>query len=401
MDFTLALAIPQIPTGDLANLLFFSAIRDFLLADDGLITRWSTGLAERLSVLIGMVALPLLTTWVLLHGYRILSGRSRDAMMALVIDGARAGLIIFVATATSLGNPWLAARVNELDQTISELVTGGHDMDKQISDSLAFMQLALSSIDFLPTGDDASLASAKERSLWFAGLGTAGPAVIGGTLLLLLQIVMRFLTAMAPLAVMCLLFEPTRQIFHRWVQYCVGSLFRLAVTAVMTSIALKMVCAVASAFWVSKLLNAAVRKLSGGVIDLQMTEGVSSMALQQGGLGLILGLLIITVPMMAAEFFMGTLGHFNHYSMFGGVSGGINMPGPMGQPPGTYQLPAQAGQTRTGPAYEGGAQPQIVRTTAHHPDRIAAASRDVIRATPSSGEYRADPRRPDSPTERS
>lgn len=404
MDITLAFALPSIPAGDLANLLFFSAIRDFLLADDGLITRWSTGLAERLSVLIGMIALPLLTTWVLLHGYRIISGRSRDSLMAFVVDGARAGLIVFVATAASLGNPWLASRITELDQTISVLVTGGNDMDKQISDSLAFMQLALSSIDVLPTGGDPAVASAKERSLWFAGLGTAGPAVIGGTLLLLLQIVMRFLTAMAPLAVMCLLFEQTRQIFQRWLQYCVGALFRLAITAVMTSIALKMVCAVAGAFWVSKLLNAVVRKLSSGVVDLQMTEGVSSMALQQGGLGLIMGLLIITVPMMAAEFFMGTLGHFSHYSMFGGMSGSMSMPGPLGQPPGTYQVPTQTGQARTGPAQGADAQPEIQRTTVHRPDRADAVSRDVIRrATPSSessGDHRTDLRRPDPPPER-
>lgn len=404
MDITLALALPSIPAGDLANLLFFSAIRDFLLADDGLITRWTTGLAERLSVLIGMVALPLLTTWVLLHGYRIISGRSRDSLMAFVVDGARAGLIVFVATAASVGNPSLASRLTELDQTISVLVTGGSDMDKQISDSLAFMQLALSSIDVLPTGGDAAVASAKERSLWFAGLGTAGPAVIGGTLLLLLQIVVRFLTAMAPLAVMCLLFEQTRQIFHRWLQYCVGSLFRLAVTAVMTSIALKMVCAVAGAFWVSKLLNAVVKKLSGGAVDLQMTEGVSSMALQQGGLGLILGLLIITVPILAAEFFTGMLGHFSHYSMFGGYGGSMSVPGPLGQPPGTYQAPMQTGQTRTGPAYEGNAQPEIQRTTAPRPDRAAAVSRDVIRRAPPSGEpsgeRRTDLRPPDPPSER-
>jgi len=47
---------------------------------------------------------------------------------------------------------------------------------------------------------------------------------------------------------------------------------------------------------------------------LQMTE--------QGGIGLILTMLIITVPPMAANFFQGTLGNFMHYSAFGGAGVG-------------------------------------------------------------------------------
>jgi type IV secretion system protein VirB6 len=166
-----------------------------------------------------------------------------------------------------------------------------------------------------------------------------------------------------------------------------------------------MVCAVAGAFWVSKLHNAVVKKLSGGGVDLQMTEGVSSMALQQGGLGLIMSLLIITVPMLAAEFFMGMLGHFNHYSMFGGYGGSMSMPGPLGQPPGTYQAPTQTVQARTGQAYEGNTQPEIQRTTAPRPDRTAAVSLDVIRRAPlssePSGDRRTDLRPPDPLPERS
>lgn len=41
------------------------------------------------------------------------------------------------------------------------------------------------------------------------------------------------------------------------------------------------------------------------------------MALQQGGLGLVLTTLIITAPPMAAAFFQGTLGQFTAYSALG------------------------------------------------------------------------------------
>jgi type IV secretion system protein VirB6 len=61
------------------------------------------------------------------------------------------------------------------------------------------------------------------------------------------------------------------------------------------------------------------------------TEGLSHQALEQGGIGLLLTMLIITIPPMAANFFQGTLGNFLHYSAFGS----FGRPGPQGQPPGS------------------------------------------------------------------
>ncbi|WP_175472809.1 hypothetical protein [Luteibacter sp. 329MFSha] len=40
--------------------------------------------------------------------------------------------------------------------------------------------------------------------------------------------------------------------------------------------------------------------------------------MQQGGIGLLLTALIVSVPPMAAAFFQGTLGSFMSYSAFGG-----------------------------------------------------------------------------------
>jgi type IV secretion system protein VirB6 len=65
---------------------------------------------------------------------------------------------------------------------------------------------------------------------------------------------------------------------------------------------------------------------------------MTSQAMQQGGMGLILTTLILTAPPMAAMFFQGTLGGFAPYSQIGGSAAG--QPGPQGQPPGSY-TPAQ------------------------------------------------------------
>ncbi len=89
---------------------------------------------------------------------------------------------------------------------------------------------------------------------------------------------------------------------------------------------MKMVSKVAFAFWGSTL--------TGTLMGENFSEGMSSMALQQGGMGLILTTLILTAPPMAAMFFQGTLGSFMAYSQIGGSAVPAS-PGPNGQPPGS------------------------------------------------------------------
>ena len=95
-------------------------------------------------------------------------------------------------------------------------------------------------------------------------------------------------------------------------------MFSLAVLSVMVAIATKVVGAVALAFVTKWAMSG--WSLSG--------EGVSSMSLQQGGLGLVMTTLIVTAPPMAASFFQGVLGQFSPYSAMGG--GGAVPAGPGG-----------------------------------------------------------------------
>ncbi|HHZ61016.1 TPA: hypothetical protein HH288_21575, partial [Xanthomonas vasicola pv. zeae] len=81
-----------------------------------------------------------------------------------------------------------------------------------------------------------------------------------------------------------------------------GMVFSLSVLSFTVSLATKVIGAVAVAF----LVKYAMPGSSG--------EGISSMALQQGGLGLVMTTLIVTAPPMAAAFFQGTLGQFTAYS---------------------------------------------------------------------------------------
>src|SRR3546814_2716661 len=99
----------------------------------------------------------------------------------------------------------------------------------------------------------------------------AGPAIKGGAMQLRNKVAMALFIGLGPMFILCMLFEQTKQLFSKWLFYGIGTMFSLALLSVMVAIALKMVLAVAAAFWVSKFTGAT-------------TEGINSMALQQGGL---------------------------------------------------------------------------------------------------------------------
>ena len=125
---------------------------------------------------------------------------------------------------------------------------------------------------------------------------------------------------------MCLLFDTTKPLFHNWVKYGIATLFAMAVLDFTTSIVMKLMLRVAAATWSSNVIGA----LTG-----ETAEGLSNTAMQQGGIGLILTLLIISAPPMAAQFFGGTLGQFQPFSQLG-VAAQPGAQGPAGQAPGSW-----------------------------------------------------------------
>ncbi len=77
---------------------------------------------------------------------------------------------------------------NAQDQ-ITYIVTGKKSTAEELIDkNLGYMQLALTSVSVLDVAGDVTLDSAKTRAMWFIGLGTGGPAVTAGAMLLLYQI---------------------------------------------------------------------------------------------------------------------------------------------------------------------------------------------------------------------
>ena len=203
------------------------------------------------------------------------------------------------------------------------------------------MRIVFSAIDALQ--DDASpiAGDQKTRAMWFTGIGTGGPAITAGVMLLLNKIAIALFTGLGPIFILCLLFDQTKQLFGRWLFYGIGTMFSLAVLSVMVALSLDVVKAVSIAFWVNTFLGGS-------------NEGVNSMALQQGGLGLVLTMLIISAPPMAAAFFQGVLGSFNPYSSF-------NSPAGYSTPPKAQDQQLNNGYVAGHPAYTGALPPNAAR----------------------------------------
>lgn len=313
----------RISVGDF---VFFRLILDYL---SDRINKFGLDLLNHMMTWVGGIALVLMTLWVLIQGYRIVTGQSRDSMMALVTNMARAALIVSVATSMAIfGTNIQDFLVDDVKGVISAVVTGkDKSPEEQIDEALGWMQVALSSVDAIKVIDDPSISSEKTQAQLFIGMGTGGPAVVAGSMLLLYQIALALFVGFGPLFILCLLFDQTKALFQKWLLYGLGTMFSMAVLAAMVSIALDMVIRVSVAFWA----RAAFDRF---LLDGASSDGLTSQAMQQGGMGLILTTLILTAPPMAAFFFQGTLGSFMAYSQIGGSPAA--QPGPQGQPPGSY-----------------------------------------------------------------
>jgi type IV secretion system protein VirB6 len=147
-------------------------------------------------------------------------------------------------------------------------------------------------------------------------------------MLLLYKIAMALFVGLGPLFILSLLFEHTKQLFSKWLYYGIATMFTLAVLSFMVVVAMKMVVAVAGAFAVQYGLA-----MAAGIPP----QGVNSMALQQGGLGMILTVLLVMTPPMAGAFFQGTLGQFSSYNQFASSQGAPpGAAGPGSGPTGRY-----------------------------------------------------------------
>lgn len=289
----------------LTQFAFFQLINDFLRHE---IDAYTWELLTRFAFIVSSMIGFLMVIWIFYQGFRIVTGQSRDSLMGLVVSSLRAVLIVGVATSMAAGGSQMYwALTDGLGSLIVATVSDESDPYASIDKNLAIMTASMATIDALQDEQEETVKDDKSRAMWFTGIGIAGPAVIASSLLLLNKLAMALFIGFGPLFVLALLFDQTKSMFSRWLFYGIGTTFSLGVLVVMVSLTTKVIGAVALAF----LAKYVASGFTGG------GEGVNSMALQQGGLGLVMSTLIVMTPPMAAAFFQGTLANFVAQSSFG------------------------------------------------------------------------------------
>jgi type IV secretion system protein VirB6 len=73
------------------DMVFFQQINEFLRDE---IDEFAVNLLGRTAAWLGSIVLSLMTLWIMIQGYRIATGQSRDSMMALVSNSLRSVLIV-------------------------------------------------------------------------------------------------------------------------------------------------------------------------------------------------------------------------------------------------------------------------------------------------------------------
>jgi len=260
--------------------------------------------------LVGGIGLSLVTLWLLFQGYRILSG-ARESMMDTILQGTRIALIFGIATTMAVNNiPLNSFLTQDMDRAIHQLVTGkdGQSTANSIDKSLAVVQLAMTAIDGVQLLEaDPELLEEKRSAKTWATIGSAGPAIAAGCMLLLWTFAINLWIGLGPIFIFSSAFPATKSMFTSWLKYGFGTLFSLAVLSFVANLLLDMTVRIATFMWLGKLIN----------IPGASAEGIASQAMQQGSVGMIMTVLIIAVPPMAAHFFQGQIGNVMSNSAFG------------------------------------------------------------------------------------
>lgn len=303
-----------IDLGQFTQWAFFEILLNFI---NGRIDSFQAGLLTRTMGWVSGIALTLLTLWVLMQGFLIVTGRSRESLMGLVVGSLRAFLIVIAASSMSfagvnLTNFLTRTLPNEIHQVVAN---DSGNVEDSIDDNLRTMGLIFAMVDALPVESSSSNADEQKMVTNLTGIGIAGPSVIGGAMLLLYKIALVLFVGFGPLFILCLLFDQTKELFKRWLLYGIGTMFSMAVLSFMVSVATALVARTAIAMVTAYLLSGT--ELLGGSIGFG--GGLKSAAVQQGGVGLLMSVLMVMAPPIAAMFFNGTLGQFVANSSFGNV----------------------------------------------------------------------------------
>lgn len=300
------------------ELAIYTSIRDYIYARIEFLTEHL--LSKNLSMALSLV-LALLTLWIMVQGYLIATGRSQEGLKGFAFGLGKAYFIVFVALGVaSSSNFAIRTLTDTTADTLSEIMRGDNKIGAacltqstdsfvgcKIDQNLTVAQSIMGMLSRIDTAGDPNIFTQLNQAKWFAGVGTAGPGVVAGTMLIVFRIAMALFIGFAPIFILCLLFKKTAPLFQKWLYYGLATIFSGVMLGVMSDIAMDLVSNVGTSLFLSK-------EAMQFVTTKETLVGLADTATQQLGLGLILSTLLIVVPPMAGMWFNGVMGSFSGYN---------------------------------------------------------------------------------------
>src|ERR1700744_6286897 len=132
---------------NLGDYVYFVLVYNYLQDQ---IAQFQTKTVANMTIWVSAIALTLVTLWIMIQGYRMVTGQTQRPMKGMVVDMARIVLIVTAATTMGVAGVDLQSYLSDngaLGSEISSLVGGGTSPVSQIDRNMAATQLTLAAID--------------------------------------------------------------------------------------------------------------------------------------------------------------------------------------------------------------------------------------------------------------
>ena len=329
----------QKAAGEAGDFALYTSIRNYIYARIEYFME--VALSRNLSLALTIVV-SLLTLWIMIQGFLIATGRSQDNLKAFVFNLGKSYFIILLALGVSSTSAFslrtltetltngVASIMSEEGENINQCIvtTSGSLLGCKIDKNLSTTQAIMGFINQVDTANNPILEEKVEKAKMFAGIGSAGPGIVAGTMLILYRVAMALFVGFAPIFILCLLFKKTAPLFQKWLFFGLATIFSSVLLAVMADISADLIEIIAKSLFVSKTLL----EFTTG----QEVSGISQAATQQLGVGVMLSTLLIIVPPMAGTWFNGVMGTSYGTNYFGGWNGGQPPPAGSGAGSGAH-----------------------------------------------------------------
>lgn len=301
--------------------VFVCSVREYLI-DDMLIGTYRELVAAKLATALAYMSTTLVTIWVAYQGFMIISGANRQPILGLAYKTGKIVLILSLVALVARNSPVIADTVLDFQELVTAIVVDeGTDVYRTIDINLALAQVFNALIDGFVGG---AQANAEGKSLTqMAGLvGQSGPAMLVSVMAIMAEISITLAIMLAPLFLFFLLFQQTSAMFWSWAKFLLGTMFSLAVLALVSGILLKMMMMYGATVLAGFFLNASAL---GNVVSVDVGGSAMRMAM----LGALSTALLVMIPPLIMQFF-NSGASFAAGAMMGAMGGGAAAGGVVG-----------------------------------------------------------------------